>query len=606
MAFDSAPVQDSTNPVTSGGVYLAIAAATGAATVDAVPTEGSANPVSSGGVYDALQDVQPSITMDAAPTEGSTNPVESGGIYTAIHTLRASTEKASVSLTVEWEGEGPYTQAVTIEGATAATKVDLQPDEEAIAQLISDGVKALWVENDGGVLTAVAYGAAPTAAMSIQCTLQSIEGQDAYDTAPTEGSTALVLSGGVWSALQDKQDVLTFDDEPTEGGANPMTSGAIYAALARVEGGIVDTDPAEGSANAVSSGGVYAALAGKQDTLAFDDAPTEGSANPVTSDGIYLAIAGKQDVLAFDTSPAYGSTNPVTSGAVYGALALKQGILSFDTEPTQGSNGVLTSGAVYNALQDVPSSLVFDDEPTEGSDNPVKSGGIYAALQDVQPSMNMDATPTEGSTNAVTSGGVYSAIEAAAQVDAIPTSGSDNAVSSGGVYAALLTKQERAWTGSITLPASGWAGNGPYTHAVSLSGATEHSVVSLLPGHALIEQFRQQGIESLWIENDGGTLTAYLIGTPPSSALAVPCMVMDVGDGPSAGGGVSTAVDGELDADSENPVQNRAVYAAMALKEDAANRVDQITESSTDSQYPTAKAVWDLFNSIINGDEVGF
>ncbi len=569
LAFDSAPVQDSTNPVTSGGVYLAIAAATGSATVDAVPTEGSTNPVSSGGVYDALQDVQPSITMDQTPTEGSANPVESGGIYTALHTLRTTTEKAVVSLTADWAGDGPYTQAVTIEGATSATKVDLQPGENAIAQLLADGVKALWVENDNGTLTAVAYGAAPTAAMSIQCTLQTIDGGEAYDAVPTEDSTALVLSGGVWTALHGKQDSLTYDSTPTEGGTNPMTSGAIYAALAQIEGGVVDAQPAEGSANAVSSGGVYAALAAK--------AP---AATMYTKTEVDAALAGKQDALEYDDAPTYGSQKHVTSGAVYAALALKQGILSFDRVPVQGSNGVLTSGAVYEALQDVQSSLVFDDEPTEGSENPVKSGGIYAAIE--------------------RAGG-------GGEVDASPTSGSAHAVSSGGVYAALLGKQERAWAGSITLPASGWTGNGPYAHVVTLSGATEDSVVTLLPGHALIEQFRQQGIESLWVENDGGALTAYLIGAPPSSPLAVPCMVMDVGDSPSGGDeGGAVIVDEALDAGSANPVQNQAICAAMALKEDASNRVAEITGDSTDGQYPTAKAVWGLFNSIINGDEVGF
>lgn len=54
------------------------------------------------------------------------------------------------------------------------------------------------------------------------------------------------------------------------------------------EGGSVTIDPTptEGSENAVSSGGVYTALSQKQNTLSFDTTPTYGSTNPVTSSGI--------------------------------------------------------------------------------------------------------------------------------------------------------------------------------------------------------------------------------------------------------------------------------------------------------------------------------
>lgn len=71
-----------------------------------------------------------------------------------------------------WTGSGPYTQAVTITGATvtANTKVDVQPDATAFAQMESDGVTALYVDNNNGTLTAYALGAAPTANLTLQVT----------------------------------------------------------------------------------------------------------------------------------------------------------------------------------------------------------------------------------------------------------------------------------------------------------------------------------------------------------------------------------------------------------------------------------------------------
>lgn len=44
----------------------------------------------------------------------------------------------------------------------------------------------------------------------------------------------------------------------------------------------------------------------------------------------------------------------------------------------------------------------------------------------------------------------------------------------------------------------------------------------------------------------------------------------------------------------------------MSGKENTSNKVTLITSSSTDVQYPSAKAVYDLFNSIVDGDEVSY
>lgn len=50
---------------------------------------------------------------------------------------------------------------------------------------------------------------------------------EAMDTVPTAGSTKPVQSGGVKTALDNKQDALTFDPEPTADSTNPVTSGGV-------------------------------------------------------------------------------------------------------------------------------------------------------------------------------------------------------------------------------------------------------------------------------------------------------------------------------------------------------------------------------------------
>lgn len=59
-----------------------------------------------------------------------------------------------------------------------------------------------------------------------------------------------------------------------------------------------DSSPANGSAKPVTSGGVYTALQGKQNTLTFDNAPTQNSDNPVKSGGVYTSVKAVSDALS--------------------------------------------------------------------------------------------------------------------------------------------------------------------------------------------------------------------------------------------------------------------------------------------------------------------
>ena len=79
----------------------------------------------------------------------------------------------SISLSSTWSGSGPYSQTVTVTGATvtASSKVDIQLTAAQIASLISAGVTGMVIENNGGTLTAWAVGASPSA-MTVQCTVE--------------------------------------------------------------------------------------------------------------------------------------------------------------------------------------------------------------------------------------------------------------------------------------------------------------------------------------------------------------------------------------------------------------------------------------------------
>ena len=74
----------------------------------------------------------------------------------------------SITLTTNWSGSSsPYTQTVTISGITTNSKVDLQPDAVVIQQMIDDGIVAMNIVNNNGVLTAYAVGEKPTVEMIV-------------------------------------------------------------------------------------------------------------------------------------------------------------------------------------------------------------------------------------------------------------------------------------------------------------------------------------------------------------------------------------------------------------------------------------------------------
>ena len=89
--------------------------------------------------------------------------------------LQNITKKTTITLSTDWTGDAsPYTQTVTISGITANSKVDLQPDATVIANMADNGVVALYIANNNGVLTANAVGEKPTVELTIQATITEV------------------------------------------------------------------------------------------------------------------------------------------------------------------------------------------------------------------------------------------------------------------------------------------------------------------------------------------------------------------------------------------------------------------------------------------------
>ena len=224
-----------------------------------------------------------------------------------------------------------------------------------------------------------------------------------FDASPTLNSTNPATSGGIFSALSEKQDVLTA-------GAN------ISISSQNVISANVDTTNLQNQITNLSTNKQDKLTAGTNITIDQNNqisASVNTSAlQPKLTAGANINIDDTNTISAsFDTT---NLQNQISNNynAINNLQQTKQGVLTFDLTPTQNSNHVVTSGGVYSAIQNVVAgSVTMDDAPTQNSQNAIKSGGVYTALAGKQNTLTFDNVPTQNSTNPVTSGGVYSAIQ---------------------------------------------------------------------------------------------------------------------------------------------------------------------------------------------------
>ena len=69
--------------------------------------------------------------------------------------------------------ESPFFQTVEVAGISEASKIDIQPNKEQVAQFCVDGTM-LHIENDGGIATAYAIGTKPADDLVLQVTLTEV------------------------------------------------------------------------------------------------------------------------------------------------------------------------------------------------------------------------------------------------------------------------------------------------------------------------------------------------------------------------------------------------------------------------------------------------
>lgn len=266
LTFDESPVKDSSNPVTSGGIFTALEGKQDSLTFDSTPTEGSGNPVTSDGIYKAIQaGGGETIVLDNTVTKDSQNGVKSSGIYTAIK----------------------------------AVQDDL------------DGQKTLISANAGAIDTA-------------EGKITALE-----ENSVTVAAELQTLSGDVTALNEYKMNKMPVDKLPTENSTNLVESGGVYTEIARVS---------NTAAEALTT------AANKQDALIFDTTPKRGSSNPVTSSGLYNRFSTVQTNINSKMRQLTTTNGSIVENISDNVLP------ELVSEPTN-NNSLATALAVWNAIQ---------------------------------------------------------------------------------------------------------------------------------------------------------------------------------------------------------------------------------------------------------------
>ena len=262
------------------------------------------------------------------------------------------------------------------------------------------------------------------------------------------------------------------------------------------------------------------------------------------------AIATKQNALTFDSTPTANSTNPVTSGGVY--TALQDALTNEDGEVISESLNDLNVRVLANAGE--------IDELTTTVDSLSKSAS--GAVKSV--SFN-------GSTEYPNGFGVVSLNQTVADWNA--TSG----------YSMILNKP----TIPTTVAQLTDAGN--YVQGTKVTSVSSSSTDSQIPtAKAVYDSLSAAGkVDSVTLNGVAGTVT--------NKVANVTLQVNSTGSG-------NVITDVSL-ANNSNTIQVTKGNVDVSSKEDVANKVTELSASSTDTQYPSAKAVYDELQTKLGESE---
>ena len=164
----------------------------GTLTFDSAPTSGSTNPVTSGGVYTALASKQGTLTFDSSPTENSDNLVKSGGVYTAL-AGKADAQATQTALNSKADATATQTALAGKQNAlTAGANITIETVNDVLTISATDTTYSNATTSAAGLMSAADFKKINAQNITSGSDLNDIKGEGWY--ACYVNSTAATLS----------------------------------------------------------------------------------------------------------------------------------------------------------------------------------------------------------------------------------------------------------------------------------------------------------------------------------------------------------------------------------------------------------------------------
>ena len=386
LTFDNTPVEDSTNPITSGGVYASelLIQQVIETILALIPSAASA--------LNQLADkafVNSTVATASATFRGTYNVVTDLGLaYDATHQEIATALLSHIAT-------ADNNDYAFVQIPVSQTSQDVRVTE----RYKFDGT--IWkYEYD---LNNSGFTAAQWAAINSTITLALVE-----------KLTALPTASELATALAGKQAVLTFDNTPVSGSANPVKSGGLYELFAAIDAKM----PANASANnklvAEDRLAAYVtAIIGALDAT-YNVTSTDGhvtfkvtqvngaitSVQVLTSD-----IASATALTALGTRVSQNEVDIAALQALYNSLQQSAPVIINPTDTWPVANPSQT--VIYRVIdRENPTPAYYCDYMWDGSGTTLADFILMAKYNNA-----IDAVPTAGSHNLVESGGVKQALD---------------------------------------------------------------------------------------------------------------------------------------------------------------------------------------------------
>lgn len=202
LTFDSVPTENSTNPVTSGGLFTTIkdneyvlAAAindlntrlASVETFDSIPTENSENPVKSGGLYKIITDNEETVATALNDLDERVEVLKNGG---ALVEESDPVFAQSAAYNISWSNINNWNSKTSNSGTI--TGINMNGSSKGTSGTV----------NLGTVLTDVSF-VSTAASVSVSSGVARIS--FTFDSLPTENSNNLVKSGDLYKVITENE-----------------------------------------------------------------------------------------------------------------------------------------------------------------------------------------------------------------------------------------------------------------------------------------------------------------------------------------------------------------------------------------------------------------